>query len=55
MREVSRFASRLASRGASARTRLLSMGGAGLGVYLLLPDAWPWFLQVLLALSLIHI
>lgn len=49
MREVSRFASRLASSGASARTRLLSMGGAGLGVYLLLPDAWPWFLQVLLA------
>lgn len=49
MREISGFASRLVRRGASARTRLLTMGGAGVGVYLLLPDAWPWFLQVLLA------
>lgn len=46
---MSRFAARLLQRGASARTRLLTMGGAGVGVYLLLPNTWPWFLQVLLA------
>lgn len=49
MRERTALASRLARRAASARARLVAMSVAGLSVFLLLPDAWPWFLQVLLA------
>ncbi|BDP44691.1 hypothetical protein DAETH_46600 (plasmid) [Deinococcus aetherius] len=48
MKGISSFTAHLARPAANARARLVVMSIAGLGVYLLLPDTWPWFLQVLL-------
>lgn len=48
MKGIRAFTDQLVRRAASAQARLVAMSLAGLGVYLL-PDPWPWVLQVLLA------